>query len=497
MHMPNIVSYIDDSKSYTLIPVFTEVPADFETPISILLKVGGKFLLESVERGENVGRFSIIGLGMMSMIRITERCLSITEFENGEAISEEEYKLDNPLLKVREYFQKFRTPVYPGLPPFFGGAIGYLGYEAVQYIEKIPVHRNNGSTPDAMLVIPEVLLVYDTVKRSVFIIASTVPGDNPEKGYRQAAERIDDVTRRLAVPLAPQVSPVRPGITRGFQPNMRREDFIDCVKRCKEYIRSGDIIQVVISQKFKVETDASPFDLYRSLRIINPSPYMFFLDFDDLTFIGSSPEVMVRVQNGELMLKPIAGTRRRGGTLEEDGAIAHELLADEKERAEHLMLVDLGRNDLGRVAVPGSVDVTDFMTVEKYSHVMHIVSTIKASLDKRFDVFDVISATFPAGTLTGAPKIRAMEIISEMEPERRGPYGGMVFYLCFNGNMDSCITIRTIVIEDGVATVQAGAGIVADSIPKSEYDETINKARALMSAVENNIEGVKYGAADR
>jgi anthranilate synthase component 1 len=328
------------------------------------------------------------------------------------------------------------------------------------------------------------------VKRSVLIVVSTVPGTEPEKNYKSAVEKIEKISEALLKPLAYKEGSKGAEEDRTVHQNMSKETFLKLVEKSRDYILNGEIIQVVISQQFSLKTSSSPLELYRTLRIVNPSPYMYFLDFGHFCIIGSSPEVMVKVQNREILLKPIAGTKRRGDSIAEDDAITKELIEDSKERAEHLMLVDLGRNDLGRIAVPGSVEVTDFMTVEKYSHVMHIVSSIKAELDEKFDIFDVIKATFPAGTLAGAPKVRAMEIIAELEEGRRGPYGGMIFYLGFNGNLDSCITIRTIILQDGLATIHAGAGIVADSIPENEYTETLNKAQALISTIQETKRGV-------
>lgn len=483
MIYPKKKDYVADSKKFNLIPVFKRIRADFETPVSIFMKVNAKFLLESVERGENVGRYSIIALGKKSLIEIKRKNIVIREYEDEKIVKKESYDLDNPLLKIKEFFNKFKAPDYEELPPFFGGAIGYLGYETVQYFEAIPIKENNNSIPDGLLMIPEILLVYDSVKRSVVVIVSTDPGLDPEKRYQSAIEKIEQISVALSKPLTYKENSTSTEEEMTVHQNMSKESFLDRVKKCRDYIINGEIIQVVISQQFSLKTSSSPFELYRTLRIINPSPYLFFLDFGDFCIIGSSPEVMVRVQNREILLKPIAGTKKRGISVAEDDAITKELIEDPKERSEHLMLVDLGRDDLGRIAVPGSVEVTDFMTVEKYSHVMHIVSSIKAELDENFDLFDVIKATFPAGTLTGAPKVRAMEIIAEMEPDRRGPYGGMIFYLGFNGNLDSCITIRTIILKDGLATIHAGAGIVADSIPESEYQETLNKAQALINAV--------------
>jgi len=484
MVFPSKEQYLAESKSYTIIPVFKEIMADFETPLSIFHKTKAKFLLESIERGENVGRFSIVGLGRKSTITLNGQEVEIVENRDSQPVIVFKEKLKNPLEAVRKYFSSWKAPAYENLPPFYGGAIGYLGYETASYFEEIPVLSNGTGIPDGLMVIPEVLLIYDSVKRSLFVIVTTSPGATPLKEYERALVRIADILTLLSHPLS--LNEKKEKHTEILlKPDMEKEEFLKRVNRCQQYISQGEIIQVVISQKFTARTEASPFEIYQKLRVVNPSPYLFFLDFDNFSLIGSSPEVMVKVQNKELLTRPIAGTRKRGVSLADDHQLASSLLADPKERAEHIMLVDLARNDLGRVARPGSVEVIDFMSVEKYSHVMHLVSTVKAELDEKYDVFDVIKAAFPAGTLTGAPKIRAMEIISEMEKSRRGPYGGMVFYLGFNGNFDSCITIRTILLKDGQATIQAGAGIVADSVAEKEYEETINKAAALFKTLED------------
>jgi len=484
MVFPSKEQYLAESKSYTIIPVFKEVMADFETPLSIFHKTGAKFLLESIERGENVGRFSIVGLGRKSTISLNGQSVEIVENRASQPVIVFKERLKNPLEAVRKYFSGWKAPAYESLPPFYGGAIGYLGYEAAGYFEDIPVLNDGTGIPDGLMVIPEVLLIYDSVKRSLFVIVTTSPGETPLKEYERALARIEDILTLLSRPL--NLKEKRESHAKILiKPDRQKEEFLKRVNRCQEYISQGEVIQVVISQKFTARTEASPFEIYQKLRVINPSPYLFFLDFDYFSLIGSSPEVMVKVQNRELLTRPIAGTRKRGASLTEDHQLASSLLADPKERAEHIMLVDLARNDLGRVARPGSVEVNDFMSVEKYSHVMHLVSTVKAELDEKYDVFDVIKATFPAGTLTGAPKIRAMEIISEMEKSKRGPYGGMIFYLGFNGNFDSCITIRTILLKDGLATIQSGAGIVSDSVAEKEYEETINKAAALFKTLED------------
>jgi len=490
MIYPDRTTYLKDAAAFSVIPVFEVLRAEFETPLSVYLKSRGKFLLESIERGENVGRFSIIACGQKA--RLTLRGPKIEIRENDRVILDS--GSDNPMEEVRAYFSKLKSPAYEGLPPFFGGAIGYLGYEAVRYFEKIPVFPDDTGIPDGILVVPEMVLIYDSIKRTLFLVAATMPGSAPGEEYERAVSLIDEMARRLAGPLPAPAAPPPVGKI-SVEPMTPKDVFLENVEKCKNEIRRGEIIQVVLSHMFKARISVPPFAVYQSLRMVNPSPYLFFLDFDDFSLIGSSPEVMVKVQNREMMTKPIAGTRRRGATIAEDSQLARELLADAKEKAEHLMLVDLARNDLGRVARAGSVEVTDFMTVEKFSHVMHIVSTVKAEMDNGYDVFDVIRATFPAGTLTGAPKIRAMEIISELEKCRRGPYGGMVFYMGFNGNFDSCITIRTIIVRGDTAFIRVGAGIVADSVPENEYAETTNKALALFTALEDASKGGSYGPA--
>lgn len=487
MPYPDEKRYAEDAEKYSIIPVFKEIRTDFDTPVSIFHKVKGDSLLESVESGENVGRYSFITIGRIVDIHLFGRKIVITEYDNGKVAAAAEHTLQNPLLKVKEYFNSHKVPEYSGLPPLFGGALGYLGFETIQYFENVPVKTAGSSMiPDGILVTPEVNLVYDIVKRSVTIVVSSVPRNNPEENYKKAAALIEDIINKLKTPAADIYDTDKKKNAAGIhvESNVTKDTFIKNVEYCREQIVNGEIIQVVISQKFRIKTEVEPFALYRTLRVMNPSPYLYYLDFKDFHIIGSSPEVMVRVQNGELLLKPIAGTRKRGNSVSEDTRIAEELLNDPKERAEHLMLVDLGRNDLGRVSVPGSVKVTKFMSIEKYSHVMHIVSTVKAELDPEYDVFDVLKATFPAGTLSGAPKIRAMEIINEVEGDKRESYGGMILFMGFNGNLESCITIRTILLKDGIATIQAGAGIVADSDPEMEYEETKNKAMALIKTIE-------------
>ncbi len=472
--------------SYIVKPIYKKWIADFDTPLSLFLKVGGDQLLESVEQGKYVGQHSIIGIGKRTTIEFRGKEVTFKFYKNKAIYNTYVHVSENPLNEVRKYFSRFQVEENESLPPFWGGAIGFLGYETVQYFEKIDVKQEQATLPDGLLVIPEVVLIYDAVERVVTAVVAVSEEEN-SPCEEEANRLLNEIGQKLNSPFKVELKGVECS-EKSIHSNFDEQSFKEMVEKAKEHIVKGNIIQVVLSQRFSIKTEASPFQLYRILRMMNPSPYLFFLDMGDFQIIGSSPEVMVRSQNGEVLLKPIAGTRPRGKSLEEDMELERDLLSDPKEIAEHIMLVDLGRNDLGKIAMPGSVQVVDYQTIERYSHVMHIVSSVKAKLDKRYDVFDVIKATFPAGTLTGAPKVKAMELISQFEKDRRGPYGGMVLNLGYNGNMDSCITIRTIVLKDGVASVQAGAGIVYDSIPQNEYQETINKANALLKTI---TEGIK------
>lgn len=484
MIYPSKEQFADDARRFNLIPLSLETRADFETPLSLFQKVKGRFLLESVEQNGQVGRYSFIALGELARFELNSNKIRITAGGKDES-----FTLDNPLEKVRDYFKTIRAPDYGDkLPPFYGGAIGYLSYETVSYFEKIEVNDKGRLCPDGILIVPETLLAYDNMKRSVQIIESVPLAENEKNAaevYARSAEKLQGILAKISGNLT--YESVAPFKDEKPEPQSltSEKDYQKGVEKVREFIAAGEIIQAVLSQRFSVATKAPAFEIYRSLRVLNPSPYLYYLDFGDFQIVGSSPEVMVKLKNGELLLKPIAGTRRRGSSVAEDEHLALDLIRDPKERAEHLMLVDLGRNDLGRVAVPGSVEVADYMAVEKYSHVMHIVSTIRALVDPTKDAFDVIRATFPAGTLSGAPKIRAMQILADLEPVARGPYGGMILNLGFSGNMDSCITIRTLVLKDGVATLQAGAGIVADSVPEKEMEECRNKAGALLAAIED------------
>lgn len=469
-----------------VIPVTKVIAADLLTPVSAFLKIRNEatypFLLESVEGGEKIARHSFLGWAPHTIIRSRQES-SIIEAP-GERIERREPLLD----LLRELTASYRPVMRPGLPPFTAGAVGYLGYDGVRWFERVPMRARDDLHLDiAQMMFHSHLLAFDHAKHQIHIIANVFTGGREHRlkeKYERAIAEIERVEEWLRRPLE------APPIPSGSRPlslhsTMTQGEFEEKVRRVKDYIARGDAYQVVLSQRFDVEIGGiDPFQIYRALRMINPSPYMYCITCDFGWIVGASPEMLVRLKGREITYRPIAGTRPRGQTEEEDRQLEQEMLADEKERAEHVMLVDLGRNDVGRVAEYGSVRVTDLMSVERYSHVMHIVSTIRGRLREDRDRFDLLAACFPAGTLTGAPKIRAMEIIDELEPTRRGIYGGAVMYIDYSGNLDSCIAIRTAVITNGRAFIQAGAGIVADSIPEKEYHETVNKARSILRAIE-------------
>ncbi len=477
-----------------LIPVVREIIADLDTPLSLFRRLDDgetSFLLESMEGGEKWARYSFIGVGARARFRARGRTI---EWEQRGAIHREEMDGD-PLAFLRDRLAE-KTPVWPeglDLPRFVGGAVGMVGYDWVRNVERIPdANPASIDLPEVAFVVPETVVVYDNVRHSALLVkmVEVEAGDDAAARHREAAAEIEELVRRLRRPLdaEPARAPVRAPMD--VQSNVSPAQFHDMVKRAKEYIEAGDVFQVVLSQQMQMPLQVDPFTIYRHLRSINPSPYLFFLRCEGSTLIGSSPEVHVRLEDGRIDLRPIAGTRRRGATPEEDAALEREMLQDPKERAEHVMLVDLGRNDVGRVAEVGSVDVNEFFVVERYSHVMHLVSNVQGRLREGRDWLDVLRATFPAGTLSGAPKVRAMEIIDELENLRRGPYGGCVGYVDYSGNMDTAITIRTLVAMDDTIFLQAGAGIVADSDPEFEHQECQSKARALVQAIDMAREGV-------
>jgi anthranilate synthase component I len=468
-----------------LIPIYREILADTETPVSALMKLRAKthlFLLESVEGGEKWGRYTFLGFDPHCIFTIRGQDCLIRQ--NGE--QRRQSHGGNPLGMLKDILFSYRPVPIPGLPRFYGGAVGFLGYDMVRYFEQLPDQADKDlPIDDAIFLITDALMIFDNVRHTIKVVACALTEGRTDLQacYDEAVARIEQMIKLINAPAETREVPHATQPDAPPRSNMPPEQFKAMVRQAKEYIMAGDVIQVVLSQRFQREHRTDPIDLYRALRYINPSPYLFFLKLADLILIGSSPEVTVRLEEGVAELRPIAGTRKRGKTEQEDRQLSDELLQDPKERAEHVMLVDLGRNDLGRIAQTGSVQVSQYMVVERYSHVMHLVSHVQAQLLPGKDAFDVLKATFPAGTLSGAPKIRAMEIIDELEPVRRGPYGGAVGYFSYTGNMDFCITIRTMVIQVGSIYIQAGAGIVADSDPEAEYQETVNKAQGMMQAI--------------
>jgi len=485
MHQPDLETFRDLAAEAGLVPVYREIVADLDTPLTIFAKVASRdshaFLFESLEGGAKWGRYSFIGFDPLVTMTSFREDMEIKRGNKTENLT------GNPLEALRNLLASFRAHQAESLPRFFGGLVGYLGYDMVRFMERLPDTNDPLDLPDSSFMVPRIVLIHDSFEQKLLIVSCVEikAGDDFEKLYSDACSRIDEIAASLKQPIPYEFVESPAGDhDHEFSSNMDEKSFKDMIEAAKEYILAGDIIQVVLSQRFHTRTELSPFALYRALRHINPSPYLFYLKLGDVIQIGSSPEILVRLENDEIELRPIAGTRHRGETEAEDKALEEELLADPKERAEHLMLVDLGRNDTGRVARPGSVEVRDLLVIERYSHVMHIVSGVHGLLAEGRDQFDVMSACFPAGTVSGAPKIRAMEIIEELEPERRGPYAGAVGYFGFSGNMDFCITIRTFVMRGKDLWIQAGAGIVADSDPEKEFKETLNKARGLRRAVE-------------
>ena len=474
------------------IPVVREVLSDLDTPLSVYLKLADgphTYLFESVEGGETWGRYSIIGLPAQRTYTFRGHTLEVRA--HGEVVETRE--LADPLAEVDRLRESFKVPRVPGLPAFTGGLVGYFGFESIAYIEARLAGGDKADqlgTPDAFLMLSEELAVFDNLKGRLYLIVHADPAQ--PQAHAKAVRRLDELVYRLRHSGRSYPDVLDPSLLseEDFISGFTRDGFIRAVETIKEYIRAGDVFQVVLSQRMSVPFRARPVDVYRALRALNPSPYMYFLDLDGTQVVGSSPEILVRVQDGEITVRPIAGTRPRGATPQEDLALEKELLADPKERAEHLMLIDLGRNDVGRVARPGSVRVPDRFLIERYSHVMHIVSEVQGKLEPGAGFADVLKATFPAGTVSGAPKIRALEVIRELEPIKRNIYSGAVGYLGWWGDIDTAIAIRTAVIQDGRLHVQAGAGIVFDSDPEKEWDETMNKGRALFRAVAQAASGL-------
>jgi anthranilate synthase component 1 len=493
---PSRDQFDDLSRTCNVIPVCREILADMETPVSLLKKCyddGGQgprtpiFLLESVEGGEKWGRYSFLGTSARTHVKVYADGVTIAENGHAEKIPHG----GDPLAALKTFMGRFQPAEMAELPRFWGGLVGYLTYEMVSFFERIP-NRLAADTPMAHFIICDELLIFDNIRNTMICVAIAFTDGSREAGwaYDDALRRLNAMQRRMATSVR-DVAPEPTGSSRTMVPLMAAETFRSRVAAVKAHIRQGDIIQAVIAQPFQCDAPGDILSVYRAQRYVNPSPYLYFLHFDEMALVGSSPETMVRLENRVATLRPIAGTRPRGTSEQTDRALASELLADEKERAEHLMLVDLGRNDLGRVARTGTVQVTDLMMVERYSHVMHLVSNINCDLEDHYDAWDLLRASFPAGTLSGAPKVRAMQIIDEVEQSPRGPYGGAVGYVSFSGNMDLAITIRTACIEKGTLTVRAGAGIVADSDPETERLETVNKAMAIQRALELTRQAVE------
>ena len=483
---PSFEKFENLSKQGNVVPVYRTLLADALTPVSAYEKamVGEySFLLESASGGEKLARYSFLGTDPFLLFKSREDKVEIIRGEETETFSAED-----PIQSLQELIGQYQAVPVAGLPRFSGGAVGYAGYDAIRYVEDLPNPPEDLlGLPDLYFAFYDLMLVFDHLNKTLLVICSAqLDGKNPREAYDQAVARIDEAVERLRSPVVKLSDDITPhgDIREDFESNFEKEEFCEAVEKCKEYIYAGDIFQVVLSQRLTTKTTADPFDVYRALRVINPSPYMFYLHLGELKLIGSSPEVMVKVESGKVTVRPIAGTRPRGETEEEDAELAEELLADPKERAEHIMLLDLGRNDVGRVSRAGSVKIEEEMIIERFSHVMHITSTVTGMLKDDLTCFDACRYCYPAGTVSGAPKIRAMEILDELEPVRRCVYAGGVGYIDFRGNLDTCIAIRTIVISGDQAIVQAGAGIVADSVPEREYEETLNKAKGLFRAIQ-------------
>jgi anthranilate synthase component 1 len=486
MIKPTFEEFSELSRQGNIIPVSKAVTADLLTPVLAYLKVEAgmphAFLLESVEGGEKIARYSFIGCNPYLIIKAKGE---VVEIIRGGESKKRKGRLIDVMRKVTE---RHKPVTMTGLPPFTGGAVGYFGYDAVRWVENIPQKSEDDlQLDDAVMMFFSNVLAFDHVRQQILIISNALLDEgasNLEAKYQKAVDEIGSLETMLGRPARTPEFGAATADTITIRSNFSRADYLKAVERGKEYIKAGDIFQVVLSQRFSAAITSEPFNLYRALRMVNPSPYMFYLKLSDHEVIGSSPEMLVKIVDGTAFYRPIAGTRPRGASDDEDALLAEELKADEKEKAEHIMLVDLGRNDLGKVCQYGTVEVVDLMRVEKYSHVMHLVSGLRGQLRQDVDRFDALMACFPAGTVTGAPKVRAMEIIDELEPDRRGVYAGAILYLDFSGNLDCCIAIRTLVVKDGKTHIQAGGGIVADSVPEREFQETINKSRALVKAVE-------------
>lgn len=492
MYYPSLKEFLNLSKSANVIPVYREIGADLDTPVSAFLKIKKgdyAFLFESVEGQEKIARYSFLGSNPSLIFKSKARDIQVIYSKSPGARF---IASRDPLDELKKIMRKFKPADIKGLPRFYGGLVGYIAYDTVRFFEKLPdKNPDDLRLPDSIFILTDNLLVFDHINHTIKIVVNIILPQKKQKylkaknaqAYYDAIEKIESIHRDLKKPIIEKEKKAKELPRPDVVSNFKKAEFEEMIHKAKGYIKRGDIIQAVLSQRFKIKIEKEPIDIYRALRSLNPSPYMFFLKLSGVILVGSSPEMLVRCEDNLIQARPIAGTRPRGQNEKEDRKLEQELLNDNKEKAEHLMLVDLGRNDLGRVSKSGKVEVNEFMSIERYSHVMHLVSEIRGDLDRKYDCFDCLRATFPAGTVTGSPKIRAMEIIDELENLRRGPYAGCVGYFSFSHNMDTCITIRTIIIKDGFAYIQAGAGIVADSIPEKEYFESVNKAKALIEAV--------------
>jgi anthranilate synthase component 1 len=485
-YRPSFDQFLELAAQGTVVPLFRQLTADTLTPVSAFCKIQEgehAFLFESVVGGERLGRYSFLGAGPFLRFTAHGNQIRLRGTKN------EDFTHPDPLQFLEELLNQYRAPQVPGLPRFAGGAVGFAGYDTVRYVERLPhAPPDDRDLPDLSFAFYDRMVIFDHITKTIAVVAHAhVDPQRLRECYDAACHKIDRLVERLQQGVADlQLTDIEPlgEVSIPYTSNFTRDGFEAAVERCKEYIRAGDIFQVVLSQRLTTETRARPFDIYRTLRVVNPSPFLFYLKTPESCLIGSSPEIMCRCEAGQVTIRPLAGTRPRGKTPTEDDRLAAELLADPKERAEHIMLVDLGRNDVGRIANFGSVELSSILSVERYSHVMHLCSTVTGQLRPGMTAFDALRACLPAGTLSGAPKVRAMEIIDELEPCRRGPYGGAVGYIDFGGNMDTCIALRTLVLKGQTAYLQAGAGIVYDSVPASEYEETLNKARGLLRAIE-------------
>jgi anthranilate synthase component 1 len=510
MHLPELTTFVSLALEHDFVPVYRRLLSDTLTPVTAfqLLDDGGPAcLFESVIGGEKVGRYSFLAAKPVRRFCATRNQIEVTELPEGAATTSQSA---DPLDAFRSNFH-YRVANVEGLPPFVGGAIGYASYDVVRYVESLPnPPQDDRGLPDLDFSFFHTLCVFDHVAKTITVVAladcrEVHRADQAAEAYRQVTRAVDDTIQKLSQPSSRNPSEWNPDVWKAqiaehpleVTSNFTRESFEAAVRTCVEYIRAGDIFQVVPSQRFAVTTAVEPFEIYRSLRVVNPSPFMFFLRTPDCHLVGCSPEIMCRVSERTVTVRPLAGTRPRGRNPKEDKLLEQELLADPKERAEHVMLVDLGRNDVGRIAQFGSIELTEVMVVERYSHVMHISSEVQGRLREGLDAFDALKACLPAGTVSGAPKVRAMEIIDSIEPHRRGPYAGAVGYIDYRGNMDTCIALRTMVAKQGVVHVQAGCGVVADSDPRAEYEETLNKARALITAIELTEQRLRESNASR